>query len=186
MRGQAFPYSRQTETRLRVLRAVDRPIDKLTCTQICEKAHISRQLFYRYFDSKFDIPIWYSTECDRVSISEIGRSLTWMGGLTDFFALLYREKDSLCWFSSNKESQASRHWADRRRTDVFRETIEDHGIEIDDDLAFQIDVYSNCFNKIFAIWMEEGMDREPEHIARLAYEFVPDSLRKAVCPASSS
>ena len=89
MRRQVFPLSKQVETRLRIMHAVDRPIDELTCAAICAKADVSRQLFYRYFDSKFDIPYWFATECDRSTISEIGRSLTWEEGFSDFFSLLH-------------------------------------------------------------------------------------------------
>ena len=180
MRRQVFLPSKQTETKLRILHAVDRPIDQMTTTMICERAGVSRQLFYRYFDSKFDLPFWYTVECDRISISEIGRSLTWMEGLEDFFTLISEEKESLMHFAKSKESQASRHQADERRAQILRETLAQYkNTELTSDLCFFIDSYANTFNKAFARWTQAGMGGDPVHIV---YELVPPPLRDAVEP----
>ena len=181
MRRQVFPLSKQVETRLRIMHAVDRPIDELTCAAICAKADVSRQLFYRYFDSKFDIPYWFATECDRSTISEIGRSLTWEEGFSDFFSLLHDERKTLRHFTSSKESRSSRHRADARRADIFCETIALNGGIVDGDLRFYAEMYANCFNKAFATWIDSGMERAPEDMARLVCGLVPPALRKAVC-----
>lgn len=183
MLRQVFAPSKQIETRLRVLHAIDRPIDELTVSAICSRAGISRQLFYRYFDSKFDIPYWYTVECDRVSITEIGRSLTWEEGLEDFFTLLHEERDSLLHFAVSKESRASRHRADARRVEVFRETIERNGKVITPELQFYAEMYANCFNKAFAQWTERGMVEDPGYMAMLAYGLVPAALRDAMQPS---
>lgn len=183
MRRQVFAPSKQIETRLRVLHAVDRPIDELTVSTICFQAGISRQLFYRYFDSKFDIPYWYTVECDRVSVSEIGRSLTWEEGLEDFFSLLHEERDSLLHFATSKESRTSRHRADARRAEIFRETIELHNKVLTPELEFYAEMYANSFNKAFAQWTERGMVEDPRYMAMLTYGLVPIALRDAVQPS---
>lgn len=167
------------------MHAVDRPIDELTCAAICEKAGVSRQLFYRYFDSKFDIPFWYTIECDRASIAEIGRTLTWQEGLEDFFSLLHDERDTFRHFAASKDSRATRHRADDRRSEIFIETIQLNGGEITDDLTFFAEMYANSFNKALALWISDGMTRSPSRMAGLLYEMAPLSLRKAVCPSLS-
>ncbi len=167
------------------MHAVDRPIDELTCAAICERAGVSRQLFYRYFDSKFDIPFWYTLECDRASIAEIGRTLTWREGLEDFFTLLYDERDTFRHFAASKDSRAARHRADDRRSEVFSETIALNGGKLTDDLIFFSEMYANSFNKALALWISDGMTRSPVHMAQLLYELAPLPLREAVCPSQS-
>lgn len=181
MRKVLFQPSGQTATRLKVFHAVDRPIDTLTTTALCEKAGISRQLFYRYFESKYEIAFWYALECDAVSISQIGRTLTWMEGLEDFFFLMNEERDTLLHFAKSKESQAFRHRADERRIAVFQETIvQHHALTIDEELDFYIMSFANTFNKAYAWWLRRGMAFDPRKMARLTYELVPAALKNAM------
>ncbi len=115
------------------------------------------------------------------TISEIGRSLTWEEGFSDFFSLLHDERETLRHFTSSKESRSSRHRADARRADIFCETIALNGGIVDGDLRFYAEMYANCFNKAFATWIDSGMERAPEDMARLVCGLVPPALRKAVC-----
>ena len=52
---------------------------------------------------------------------------------------------------------------------------------VDGDLRFYAEMYANCFNKAFATWIDSGMERAPEDMARLVCGLVPPALRKAVC-----
>lgn len=181
MRRQLFPPAKQIETKLKIFHAIDRPIDQMTVSMICEKSGISRQLFYRYFDSKYDIPFWYTVECDRATISEIGRSLTWKDGLEDFFTLIYDERQIMRYFANSKDSRSSRHMADERRYDVFVETITQfRGKELDQELDFYASTFSNTFNKAFSMWIKQEMSIPPKTIAMYIYELVPTKLHNAM------
>lgn len=48
-------------------------------------------------------------------------------------------------------------------------------------MRFYAEMYANCFNKAFATWIDSGMERAPEDMARLVCGLVPPALRKAVC-----
>lgn len=50
----------ELRTKMKILHAVNKSLDKITIAEICENAGISRQTFYRHFESKYDIPWWYS------------------------------------------------------------------------------------------------------------------------------
>ena len=80
-----------------------------------------------------------------------------------------------------RDRRSSRHRADARRADIFCETIALNGGIVDGDLRFYAEMYANCFNKAFATWIDSGMERAPEDMARLVCGLVPPALRKAVC-----
>lgn len=60
--------------------AIDKPIEKITVSEICEKVDISRQTFYNNFETKYDIIPWWGMWCDTFFVDEIGRKYTWEEG----------------------------------------------------------------------------------------------------------
>lgn len=95
-------------TKMKIMHAVDKSLDRVTISEICEKAGISRQTFYRHFKSKYDIPWWFSIFCCQFYLNEIGRTIDCVRGITITFALSPRNAI----FSANQSSTAStRHLA---------------------------------------------------------------------------
>lgn len=68
------------KTKMSILHAVDRSLDRMTISEICKKASISRQTFYRHFRSKYDIPWWFCIFCRQFYLNEIGRTISWQTG----------------------------------------------------------------------------------------------------------
>ena len=64
------------KTKMRILHAVDRSLDCMTISEICKKANISRQTFYRHFRSKYDIPWWFCIFCRQFYLNETLSSVT--------------------------------------------------------------------------------------------------------------
>lgn len=62
--------------KMNILHSVDRSLDCMTVSEICKKANISRQTFYRHFRSKYDIPWWFSIFCRQFYLNEIGRTIS--------------------------------------------------------------------------------------------------------------
>lgn len=56
MAGESIFTSPDLSTKMRILHAVNKSLDQITVSEICRNAGISRQTFYRHFESKYDIP----------------------------------------------------------------------------------------------------------------------------------
>lgn len=56
MAGESIFTSPDLSTKMKILHAVSKSLDQITVGEICRNAGISRQTFYRHFESKYDIP----------------------------------------------------------------------------------------------------------------------------------
>lgn len=83
------------KTKMRILHAVDRSLDCMTISEICKKANISRQTFYRHFRSKYDIPWWFCIFCRQFYLNESGAPLVGELGIITIFGCCRRNATSL-------------------------------------------------------------------------------------------
>ena len=89
--GQDIFGSPELRTKMKILHAVDKSLDRITIAEICENAGISRQTFYRHFQSKYDIPWWHSIFCRQFYLNEIGRTIDWKTGYYHHLRLIAQE-----------------------------------------------------------------------------------------------
>lgn len=164
------------ELKMRILRAVTRPIADMTVEQICEGAGVSRQTFYTHFKSKFDVVYWYLSIAEETYLYEIGRTLSLEEGLDGFFELLYREREPLVnAFEKDPKKRELRHRLERPCNE-FMWTIQSKGIDVGDDLRFCIVYTVESANCLVASWCLNGMDEPPEVVSRRLAMCVPAAL----------
>jgi len=165
---------------MKILHSIDTPINDITVSNICEKAGISRQTFYKYFDSKYDISFWYVLFCDELTLTEIGRTQSWHDGLRGFFKLLRREKD-FYQYSAHKAYTEGADRADRHRSCVLKETLVDfRHLDLTEDLEFYVKAFAELFNTCVGDWFKSEMKISPEDMARMIANCVPRPLYEAL------
>lgn len=168
------------ETRMKILHSVDAPIADITVGDICEKASISRQTFYKYFDSKYDISFWYVLFCDELTLTEVGRTQSWQDGLFGFFSLLRKEHGFFQYSARNGYPESSDR-ANRHRSAILKESLTNYRkVEISDDLVFYIEAFASLFNDCVGDWFRSEMHRSPEDMTRLIKNCVPRPLYEAL------
>lgn len=67
------------------------PLDKITVTQIVERAGLTRQTFYRNFQDKYDLVNWHFEQLAQKSFKQMGVSLTLREALIRKFEFLKGE-----------------------------------------------------------------------------------------------
>lgn len=105
--GQDIFGSPELRTKMKILHAVDKSLDRITIAEICENAGISRQTFYRHFQSKYDIPWWHSIFCRQFYLNEIGRTIDWKTGYYHHLRLIAQEPISTASPSSTASTRPS-------------------------------------------------------------------------------
>ena len=91
--GENIFNSPDLSIKMKILHAVNKSLDQITVAEICRNAGISRQTFYRHFESKYDIPWWYSIFCRQFYLNEIGRTIDWKTGYYHHLRLIAQERD---------------------------------------------------------------------------------------------
>lgn len=169
--------------RLRIMHAVDKSLDQIKVTDLCEKIGISRQMFYRYFDSKYSLHWWWPMHVHKFYLIEVGRTMDWETGYFHHLKPLSLESEFFkvaTQYTLNFPSQRSimPHY----RKCALLETLQDYKhIALDDDLMFCLDSWVKTETDILTEWYR--LDTVPplqeavERLARVAPKMLYDALR---------
>lgn len=146
--------------------ARENEFDDITVDMICERAQLSRSSFYRLFQDKYDILLWCEMIPFSRGISQMGRSLSCLEGVTLTFECFHLF-ESLFYSTRHSSERASREDAGKAEAArLLRETVgEYHGLEIDDELDFQIVWFVNGLLEQTVIWSKGGLPESIEDIA---------------------
>lgn len=73
-----------------------KPLEKITVTELCRTAGFERMTFYRHFESKGDIIAYYLDRQMLLLLGTLPAHSTLLNNLTILFQWVYNERDSLC------------------------------------------------------------------------------------------
>lgn len=170
------------QIKLRIMHAVDGSLDQITVADLCEKTGISRQTFYRNFDSKYSLHWWWPTHIHKFYLVEVGRTIDWETGYFHHIRLLSLEKDffevaTQYTLSSPTERSIMPHY----RKCALMETLRDYrSIEIDDDLMFCIDTWVKTETEILTEWYRLATTPPPKEAAAKLISVMPRRLYDAL------
>ena len=112
------------------------PFDKLSVTQICEEAGISRATFYRCFKDKFAIAQWHVELAWAQGANEIGRTLSWKEGYYITEANIASRNLFYAGVAKSNDYNAIDNFAPRLRRKTITETLaqspSDGALEVSD------------------------------------------------------
>ena len=167
------------ETKMRILHAVNRPLDKMTVGDICDSCGISRQTFYRHFKSKRDISLWYSSLSRSLTLDQMGRALRCYDSYCAHFAMLRSERDFFYYSSMGGDIPARRWGTAATRESVLLETLARWcGVEIDDELRFDVQFFVYGEAEMGRRWFSNHMEEAPASFARKMAGAMPPRLSK--------
>ncbi len=133
------------QTKLLIMDAADKlveetPFDKLSVTQICEEAGISRATFYRCFKDKFAIAQWHVELAWAQGANEIGRTLSWKEGYYITEANIASRNLFYAGVAKSNDYNAIDNFAPRLRRKTITETLTQmRKVPLTEHLKFQID-----------------------------------------------
>lgn len=165
-----------------ILHAVDRPLDELSVREICGKAGISRDTFYRHFNSKYGIPVWHGKLVQSLYLDQAGRTTDWETGYCHDFRLLAEERDFYA-FAFKHLGRFNDEFPEmnEHRKAVLLETLRDwHGVDVDDGLMFCLDAFVMLETVLVTRWLRAGCDKTPEVFAKRMMSVIPAALLEAM------
>ena len=155
------------------------PFDKITVTQICAEAHISRATFYRHFKDKFAIPQWHLNFAYARGASEIGRTLPWREGYYISEAIIAERRDFYRNAAKSDDYNAIDNYAPRLRKKTLTATITDyHHRPLTERLKFQVDATVELEVHLLPKWHYGAYDATLEELCTWLANAIPRELYK--------
>lgn len=180
--GWDFFDSPDARIKIRILRAVDKSLDSMKVSDICEKAGISRRTFYRHFDNKYEIPDWFFSYCGRFYLDDIGRSIGWRTGYYHHLRLISQERDVLrkaLQYSINEPFVST--VGTETRTQVILETLRNYrGVTVTSNLEFLAKTFARVEREVINEWMRSDRPTDLMRWTEDLVSIVPPKLFEAM------
>lgn len=184
----SFLNDADAQAKLRIMHAVDRSLDQITVTQICTRAGMSRQAFYRHFPDKYSLHWWWPTFVHRFYLVEVGRTIDWETGYLHHIRLLSLEKDffrvaTQYTLNISTERTVMPHF----RKCALLETLQDYQhVAVDESLMFCIDSWVKTETEILTEWYRLGNVPDPQTASRRLASIMPRRLYDILSVPSES
>lgn len=183
------------QTKLLILDAADKlveetPFDKLSVTQICEEAGISRATFYRCFKDKFAIAQWHVELAWSQGANEIGRTLSWKEGYYITEANIASRNLFYAGVAKSNDYNAIDNFAPRLRRKTITETLTQmRKVPLTEHLKFQIDATVELEVHLLPKWHYGFYDVSLDEMCEWVADSIPrelfDLLNTPLHPRSS-
>ncbi|WP_165043565.1 MULTISPECIES: TetR/AcrR family transcriptional regulator [unclassified Adlercreutzia] len=174
--------AQELRIRMGILHAVDKSLDRMTVSEICKNAGVSRQTFYRYFESKYDIPCWHTIYCRQFYLNEIGRTIGWETGYYHHIRLIFQEYDfysKSIQYSVNTPFGRSILPEDRKK--VLLETLEKYRHEpINRNMLFIVETFARLECEVMNDWLRSSRPADLESWTEDLVSIVPTRLFRAL------
>ena len=180
--GNDIFESPDIRTKMKILHGVNKSLDQITISEICANAGVSRQTFYRHFESKYDIPWWHSIFCRQFYLNEIGRTIDCETGYYHHLRLIDQERDfyrkSIQYSINTPFGQTV--MPENRKT-VLLETLERYRrVSVDHNMMFLVEIFSKLECEVLNDWFRSD---QPTNLAQWTDDLVslvPDRLFRAL------
>lgn len=163
--------------KLAVVHSIDGPIAGLSVQEICDRCQISRQTFYRYFESKDDMLCWVGLYFRRISIGKIGIEYTWREGYEKLFLLMNSERE---FFKNLTGVDHLQQPAWNIYYDTFIDMLKARNVPITPQLEYAAWGQALMDLKFATRWCKHDMDTDPGELAALVVECIPPPLFDAL------
>lgn len=151
--------------------------DKITVTEICSEAHISRATFYRYFRDKYAIPQWHLEFAYSQGTNEIGRTLSWCEGYYITEATIAERREFYTNVARSDDYNSIDNYAPRMRKKTIAATVADYQHQpLTERLRFQIDAAVELEVHLLPKWHYGAYDASLEEICSWMADAVPREL----------
>lgn len=174
--------SPENAVRFKILHALTRPLDELAVKDICANAGVSRDTFYRYFTSKYDIAVWHGRLVQSLYLEQVGRTIDWETGYFHNFRLLAEEKE----FYGHALKNLGRNIGEFPEMEAHRKEVllnvlkEKRGIGASDELVFCVEAYTMLETVLVVRWLRDGCVPDPKTFTARMLAVLPRKLYDAL------
>ena len=173
----------QERTRDQLARAIKEEmehtsLDKITVTQIVERAGVTRQTFYRNFKDKYDLVNWHFEQLAQRSFKQMGAGLTLREGLIKKFEFLKGERTFFTQAFRSQDCNSVVAYDYQCILEFYTGIIKKRlgTAALPDHLAFLLRMYCEGSIQMTVEWVTQGMERPIPELVDLLLEAMPARL----------
>lgn len=164
-----------------------KPIDKITISELTERCGIRRQNFYYHFEDIYDLLRWMFQEEAVSLLEQYEGSLLWQEGLLQLFHYIEANKAvCLCALGSVGQEHLKRFFEAHIYT-LIHHTIEHISVEIgvQNDHAFEEDIdllthfYVVAMAGLIVSWLRGEVEKTPEELIDFVDRLLQDLIQGA-------
>ena len=166
--------------------ALQKPISKITITNITDNCGLSQPTFYHYFKDKYDLMAWsYITDTEEI-MGRIGEhGYQWRDTLYD--GMRYFDKNRSLAVNALKHTSgrdAFMRQMERINIDLLcneiRKTIMTE--KIPDDILDMVKIYCYGTVRLMCEWLNDNLPITPERLAEVMEQSLPEPLKVYLYP----
>lgn len=178
----ASTTKRALESSLKKL-LLEKPLNKITVTDICEDCGISRMTFYYHFQDIYDLVEWSCQEDAGKALADDHTVDTWQKGLLSIFNVVRENKPLVM----NVYRCVSRERVERYLYDITYDLLlavvdeKAKGLQVhDEDKQFVAGFFRYAFVGVMLEWVAGGMKGDPEKIVGKIDTMIQGDFRSAL------
>ena len=161
----------------------EKPLDKITVSDITEHCGVNRQTFYYHFQDIYDLIEWIYTSDAAASIGDYKTYETWQRGFLNVFSYIQQNRTFVL---ATCQEPTRRHLTRYLYEQVYQllyAVVEDAGTNIpvrDSDKAFIAHFYKFGFVGLVLDWIDHGMKIPPEELVNRLSVMIEGNLIAAL------
>lgn len=162
---------------------LEKPLNKITVTDICEDCGISRMTFYYHFQDIYNLVEWSCQEDAGKALAGNRTADTWQKGLLSIFRVVRENKP----FVMNVYHCVSRERVERYLYDITYDLLlavvdeEAKGLQVqEEDKRFVAGFFRYAFVGVMLEWVAGDMKGDPEKIVDKISTMIQGDFRSAL------
>lgn len=157
------------------------PFEKISVTEICKKAHLSRQTFYQHFRDKYDVAYYLSQVVVEDNFQQLGKSVGWHTAYLRTFKRMEEYSGALKHLSKSDDYNSLINCTIRNCEQDFINRYRDRfGADPDALLRFQMHWFAHLGTLVPTEWIESGCEPSAEQFVQYFLSLIPKELFEAL------
>ena len=162
---------------------LQKPLSKITISDITEDCGINRMTFYYHFKDIYDLVEWSCLEDARRALEEKKTHDTWQQGLLQIFEAVQDNKPFIMNVYHSVSREQVENYLYKVTYDLLEGVVEEQarGMSVrDEDKAFIATVYKYAFVGLMLDWIKNDMKGDPQQLVDRLELVIHGNVRAAL------
>ena len=162
---------------------LQKPLNKITISDITEDCGINRMTFYYHFKDIYDLVEWMCIDESAKALEGKKEYDTWQQGFLGIFQVVLNNKPLILNIYHSVSREQVEMYLYRVTYGLLIRVVEEKAVGMrvrDEDKAFIADFYKYAFVGIMLNWIKNGMKEDPEQIVGRLSVLVQGDITRAL------